>query len=380
MKIKRVLIICTTDSMIWNFLVPHIKQMELQGLSIECACSRTGFYYDELIEKHNLCLHEIKFARSPFKMQNLKAYYDLKDLIKKGNFDMIHCHEPVGGALGRLAGKRNRKYVLYIAHGFHFFEGASLKHWILYFSFEYILSLFTDCIVTVCREDYSRAKKFFAKSCYYITGIGVEFQNYDIKNKVEVRKEVRKELDVSQEDILLITVGELSARKNQCVILRAMHKMKNPNIKLIICGEGEKQKELEKLVKKYGLEKQVKFLGFRKDIPRILYAGDIFVFPSLWEGLGLAGIEAMYCKLPVIGSARQGILDYVIDNKTGLLFEPTDEVQLAEKIKYLAENEELRKKMGNVGHKFVMKYSLSNSLLELERIYIRENILIDKEH
>lgn len=371
----KALIVCTTDSMIWNFLVPHIKWLKQRGFTVECACSRTGFYYDELIEKEQLVLHEVPFARSPFKLTNIEAFNELSNVIKEGKFDFIYCHEPVGGALARLAGKKNKKYVMYIAHGFHFFTGAPLKHWILYYTFEYILAFFTNSIITICNEDYKHSLSLKTKSHYLIPGIGVNLSKFDLDSFEDIRKKYRERLNISDDECVFVCVGELSKRKNHRVAINALHILNNQKAKLVICGEGEKKDELQGLVKKLALEKQVLFLGFRKDIPQILSACDCCVFPSLWEGLGLAGIEAMYMGLPVLGSNRQGIKDYVVDNTTGFLFEPSESQKLAVLMGKIVSSEKLRITLGENGKKMAKKYSLENSVNSLETIYKLEGII-----
>lgn len=372
---KRVLIVCTTDSMIWNFLIPHIRDLESKDVVVECACSRTGFYFDELANDYHLCLHEIEFERNPFKSKNIGAYRKLSKLIREKEYDIIYGHEPVGGAMARLAGKRRHKQVIYISHGFHFFEKAPIKHWILYYVFEYILSFFTDAIITICKEDYQHACKLHAKHCYYIPGIGVNFSKYDLINRKEARNKHRLALGITNDDIVLISVGELSIRKNHQVIIKSMAKLNNPRIKLIICGDGEQYHNLVELTKELGLESQVYFLGFRRDIPEVLCAADVFVFPSLWEGLGLAGIEALYSRLPVIGSNRQGIKDYVIPQKTGMLFEPCDVNELTKSIEQLVQDDELRERMATNGINKALEFSLQNSIKALNSIYISESVI-----
>lgn len=369
---KRVLIVCTTDSMIWNFLVPHIKELERKGCEVECACSRTGFYFDELETIHDIKLHEINFARNPFKPQNVSAYHRLSNLIKERNYDIVYGHEPVGGAMARLAGKRNGKKVIYASHGFHFFKCAPLKHWVLYYSFEYALSFFTDAIITICEEDFNNAKKLHAKRVYKIPGIGVNFAKFSVPDHNVVRESIRKTINLSDNDIALISVGELSVRKNHQVIFDAMSRMNNDRIHLILVGEGPLDGFLKEKAKELQLQDNIHFMGFRKDVANILCAADIFIFPSLWEGLGLAGIEAMYSGLPIIGSNRQGIKDYVINGKTGYLFEPTNEEQLSNLIELMISNTQKTEQMALCGKKYVEKYAIDNSIQELNKIYEAE--------
>ena len=173
---KKVLVLCTTDSMIWNFLIPHIREMEKMGLNVECACARTGFYFDELKEQYGLTVHEIPFTRSPISVRNIRGFRSLCGLIRTRQFDRIFCHEPVGGMMGRLAGKVCGRKVVYMAHGFHFFTGAPARHWAFYYTAEYILSFFTEALITINREDYKRACKMHARRNYYVHGIGVQPQ------------------------------------------------------------------------------------------------------------------------------------------------------------------------------------------------------------
>lgn len=371
MNIKKILIVCTTDSMIWNFLVPHIDELKKKGFSVECASSVTGYYYEELINQFEIKMHQVDFERSPFSTINISAYRKLRKIINAGRFDFIFCHEPVGGMMGRLAGKSCGKKVIYMAHGFHFFKGASLKHWLLYFTAEYILSFLTDACITINKEDYLASKKMHAKKKYYIHGIGIQPK---INESLISPERLKEELGLEDSDVVLMTVGELSERKNHRVILEAMHLLNQSNIKLVICGEGALRGELIATCERYDLLKSVVFTGFIKNVGDYLNICDIFIYPSLWEGLGIAGLEAMAKELSIIGSNRRGIRDYVIHGRTGLLFEPHDAQTLAEEIQTLLDNPPLKRKLIKNSHKILSKFGLKNVKEELELIYQKEFI------
>ena len=376
METKSILVVCTTDSMIWNFLVPHIKHLEELGHKVECACSKTGFYFNELVEKHGLVLYEIPFKRSPFKLSNFKCYRQLKRLIKEKDYDWIYCHEPVGGALGRLAGKKCKKKTVYIAHGFHFFKGAPLKHWLLYRTFEWFLAFHTDVLMTINQEDYNHSLKFHAKSKYLIPGIGVDFSKYEQSFEKQKIESFRKELGISKNDIVIACVGELSKRKNHKAVIEALKQLNNDKIHLLLCGEGELEDYLKKLTKRLNLFNNVHFLGFRRDVNFVLQCSDLFVFPSLWEGLGLAGLEAMHSRLIAIGSDRQGIRDYIIDGETGLLFDPTNYKQLADCIQRSIDMAQESKRIFiESGLNMIKKYSMNNSISSIDEILEREGLI-----
>lgn len=151
------------------------------------------------------------------------------------------------------------------------------------------------------------------------------------------------------------------------------------NIFFVLVGEGQLENYLEEKARDLSLSDRVHFLGFRRDVPSILCAADIFVFPSLWEGLGLAGIEAMYSGLPIIGSNRQGIKDYIINNKTGFLFEPTNAEQLCDSINMMLNDEKNTKKMALEGKKLIEMFSIDNSIKALNEIYEAEGLFERKD-
>ena len=369
---KRLLVVCTTDSMIWNFLRPHIDYLQSNGYHVDCACSRTGFYFDEL-QAQGYSLIEVPFERNPFKKKNIHAYKKLSSIIDDGDYFFIQGHEPVGGALARIAGKVNKKYVMYFCHGFHFFSKAPIRHWLLYFFFEWFLSFFTDSIITICKEDYSHLRLLHAKRNYIIPGIGVDFGRFIRNEKNE--ECLKKTLGLSNDCFTILSVGELSKRKNHTIILDALSKIDNSSIHLLLCGDGELKAYLMEKASCLHIEKQVHFIGFQRNISNYYYISDLFIFPSLWEGLGLAGIEAMYCGLPVIGSDRQGIKDYVINGKTGFRFDPKDSNALARHILYFYHNRSIKEEMRESLKNYSLFYSIDNSIKELEKIYHKESLL-----
>ena len=151
---KKIMVIATTDNMIWQFLIPHIKHMQGLGNTIECVCAKTGFYFDEWKEKHGFTMHEIDFARNPFTLKNIKGYKQLCKLQEERKFDVVYCQQPVGGLMGRLFGKKFKLSVIYTAHGFHFFKGCSIVNKLIYKPVEKYLAKYTDVLITINDEDY----------------------------------------------------------------------------------------------------------------------------------------------------------------------------------------------------------------------------------
>ncbi len=330
---------------------------------------RTETYIKEL-KKEGIVLHNIKFARSPLSNANIPAYRQLKDIIERENFDLIHCHTPAVGVFTRLAARKERKQgtkVMYTCHGFHFHNSSSKVNWLIYYPVEKFLSRHCDYIVTINKEDYKRAQTFHCKNVRYIPGVGVDISQIRTMNVDRVTK--RKEIGIPDDAILIISAGELIERKNHEVIIKALGKLNNPNIYYAIAGKGPLKEYLENLANQLGVGDRLKLLGFRTDIKELYHIADISAFPSLIEGLGLAGIEAMAAGVPLVSSNVHGIPDYVIDGKTGYALNPNDADGFAETIDMLASSKELRKSMRNDCLKAVEPFELNNALNVMWNIY-----------
>lgn len=359
---RRILILCTTDSMIWNFLIPHIIKMKEQDIVVECACSKTGIYYDELIKKYKLKVFELPFHRSPYSLDNVKAYRKLVNLIEKRKYDTIFCHEPVGGAIGRLAGKKCHTKVIYMAHGFHFYKGAPIKNWIIYYSVEYFLARYTDLLITINAEDYKMAQTFKAKKIALLNGIGVDLNKF---NKFKSNY-LREKYGLKENDIVLLSVGELIKRKNHRVIIEALAKMKKNNIHYFIAGTGELELYLQDMIKKKSLEKNIHLLGFCRNISELCNSCDIFIFPSIQEGLSMALMEAMACGKPVIASKIRGNTDLITDNIGGVLVEPFDVEGYIKALTYLISNRKQWEKIGKHNTNKIKNYSIDKVSEQLQ--------------
>lgn len=364
---KRILV-TSTDLMMVQFLVPHVINLSENGYEVEIACSDVGGRMDEVRQKLNGCVkavHVVRLVRSPASPANLKGYRDIKKVIDAGRYDIIWTNEPVMGVATRLAARKVRKNgtkVLYMVHGFHFYQGAPKLNWMIYYPVEMFASRFCDTIVTINQEDYQRAQKMHAPSVKYIHGIGV---NTDRLQKRENQSNIRQELGLTNDEFLVLSVGELLPRKNQQVIIRALGLLKDSKIQYLLCGKGRQLDELKKLAEENGVSSQVHFLGYRTDVLNIYGQVDLFAFPSCREGLGLAGLEAMYCGLPLVSSNTSGPRDYMIDGKTGFMYDPDDAAGFADGIRTLKGNAALRQSCGIYNQSAVTPFCIENSQQEV---------------
>ena len=225
---KKVLFVATVvKTHIMEFHIPYLKMFK--EMDWETAVAARNDYENpaDCVIPYCDTYYNIPFARNPLKPGNLKAYTDLKKVIDEGGYDIIHCHTPVGAMLTRLAAKQARKNgtkVFYTAHGFHFYKGAPVINWLLYYPVEKWLSRYTDVLITINKEDYERAKTFKAGRVCYVPGVGIDLKKFNVGYVDKEQK--RKEIGVASDDFVLLSVGELIPRKNHEVVIRAMSVLK----------------------------------------------------------------------------------------------------------------------------------------------------------
>lgn len=366
LKDKKIMMLATTDNMIWQFLLPHIRDLQEMGNTVECVCAKTGFWFDELQEKYGLICHEIPFQRNPFNFKTLKHYKMLKKLQKEQKYDVVYCQQAVGGVLGRLIAKKFKIPCIYTAHGFSFAKGNSKIKNIIFKTIEKKLSKYTTALITMNDADYNAALKFKAKKVFKISGIGFDKNKY--KDETLSKTEARKLIDVKDEFVIL-TVAEFIKRKNYDTMLKTIAELKDLNIKFEVCGTGRDKELIEKQIKDLGIEDKVNLLGYRKDINNMMKSVDIFFLPSHQEGLTLSIIESMNFGLPVVTSNVRGNQDLVDDGISGVVCEQNDYQAFAFKIRDLIANKELLQSMSKASKEKAKQYDLSNVQKELKEIY-----------
>lgn len=326
----------------------------------QLTCDLNIKFYDEHIYRNVMAFKD-----------NYIAFKNLVTLLNTGDFEVIHCNTPIGGVIGRLCGKIAKvPKVIYTAHGFHFHKKASLVNRTLFKWAEMFMAHYTDAIITINNEDFEAAKKFKLRNCgkiYYVPGVGIE--TAAINKAKEKRRELLEEIGGDNNSVLIISVGDLNKNKNCKVIIKALKILNNSNIHYILCGTGEKRKDLVSLVKKGNLEANVHFLGYRQDVPQLLKSCDIFAISSYREGLSRSMMEAMATGLPCIASATRGNVDLVENGKGGFLCDPDDVVGFAKAISDISSSKEIRKNMGEINLQKIKKYDVENVYAIIKEIY-----------
>ena len=312
---KKVLFLSNTDRHIKLCHIPYLKIFKENSYIVHVA-SNTSEKIKYSDKKINL-----NIKRNPFSIENIKALFKLKKIVKKEEYDIISCHTPVGGFLGRMCtvGLKNKPKVIYTAHGFHFYKKAKIINWLVYYPIEKILSRFTTCIITMNSEDYELAKKKFHCDVYKINGIGINERRLDIVYNKDLLK---KKLDIDNYYIVSY-IAEISKRKNQLNLIRELNKidLEKEKIKVLLVGDSIINNFQEKIN-----NKNIIYIDFKEKVGDYINISDLIVSSSLQEGLPLCILEAMYFNKPIIALNIRGNRDLIINGKNGYLVNSLNEL------------------------------------------------------
>lgn len=376
MQKKKVLFVATVvKTHMMQFHIPYLKM--LQEMGWETAVASRNDYENPEDCQIPYCDHyfDIPFERMPWKPKNVQAYKMLKAIIDEGNYDLVHCHTPVGAMIARLAAMSARKQgtkVIYTAHGFHFFKGAPLLNWLLFYPAEWLLAPITDVLITINKEDYALAKKqLHPKRNEYVPGVGIHTGKF--QTSPEQRAAKRQELGFEGSDFLILTVAEMTANKNHIAVLKALALLKDTEefekIHYLICGRGEMWQSLAQNAKDMGISDHVHFLGYRTDAPELYGCSDLFAFMTYREGLPVALMEAMCSGMSIVCTRVRGNTDLIEDGVNGQ-FVANDPKQLADAILRQYRDPELRAAHGRAAAETAKKYDEKQILQQVKDIYL----------
>lgn len=370
---KKALIVTRVSGFLPQFEMNNVKILQEMGYEIHYAANFDVIVYGKdnkrLMDTEIKC-HHIPFGRSPFSRDVLHCYQMLKQLMIQQEFDLIHCHMPMTGVLTRQAAEKVRRMtgrkvpVLYTAHGFHFYKGAPFGRWSYYF-IEKHYARYTDCLVLINEEDYERGSKFKVRGkVEYVPGIGMKPLPAPVENF-----DLRGEYNIPSDSKVVVSVGELTTRKNHQIMIKAMDRFRRLPLVYVICGFGPLDSELHQMVQEMHLQKKVVFAGYCDSVADVLRQADFFAFPSVQEGLPVAVMEAMQAGLPVIGLKIRGNCDLIEDRKGGFLLDEDLAEEYVSAMQYLLEHPEEAVRMGEWNKERVKSFSIEKVEKKMRNIY-----------
>lgn len=366
---KKALLVTRVGGFIQQFALEHVKILQEMGYEVHYASNFDQAVYGKdhspTYDSGIIC-HHIPFVRSPFSLETWHCYKQLKTLMEKEKFDLIHCHMPITGILTRMAAHSvcPKVPLLYTAHGFHFCKGAPLGNWLYYWP-ERHFARYTDCLILINNEDYERAKRFSVRgSVEYIPGIGLK-----PAPEPDPSFNLREHFHIPEHHKVLVSVGELNENKNHITAIKAMDRFRRDDVTYLICGTGPLSENLQQTIREMHLENQVILAGFCNNIADILRQSDIFLLPSLREGLPVSMMEAMQAGLPVLAGDIRGNRDLIEDGKGGFLFQDNLPVNYVHALKHLLQHTDVREEMGEWNKQRIKNFNDNIVKSKMREIY-----------
>jgi len=310
----------------------------------------------------------------------VREIYPLKDfvtlmkliaIIKKYRYDIVHVHGSKAGTIGRLAAAIARvPVILYTVHGWGLKAGTIVTR-VLFRCIERVVSHFTTRILFQTHSDINEARVYEIgrEEQYVFIGNGIDlerFINYRRKHSLAVRRE----LGLAGQKVVG-TVGRVSGQKNPVgfVDIAQYVLKKRDDVVFIFVGGGELLHEMRALVKQMNCDDRILFIGPRDDVAEILALFDVFILPSLWEGMPRSVIEAMALSKPVVVNRIGGIDELIQDGEHGLIVSEDDPQIFVEKICFLLENPNIRQKMGGHGYVRSRDFDFGNVIKKTATLY-----------
>ena len=350
--------------------IPYIKWLSEQGHEVHAAAG--GNEKIPFVSRQ----FNLSIRRTPFSLKNITAYFELKNLLNANNYNLVYCHTPMGGVLARIASRKFRKKgflkVLYVAHGFYFYQSAPWFYWVFFFTSEWFLARWTDALITINQEDYENAIKFRfpCKKIYRINGIGMDSDRFKPVTHLQ-KNRLRNEYGFEYNEFILIYAAEFISRKNHRFIINAIPELLKqiPELKVIFAGTGKLFHKEKEYTNRQGLTEKICFMGFRSDIQLLMAMADVGISSSRMEGLPMNVAEEMFCGLPVIATNIRGHSDLITNKNNGMLYPDSDQNTFIECVTDLYHSKKLRKQLSKNAQESVQKFSIHSTLIQVSDIF-----------
>ncbi|MCP4265480.1 MAG: glycosyltransferase [Candidatus Brocadiaceae bacterium] len=339
-----------------NEIIRNLRSESVITIKVPLHKKITSVYRDEI-------------KANPFHLL-IYAFYlsvgilEMVRLLKSYRIDILHPHDNLSKIIGGIAAKIGG--VKTITHCNDLLTNGVIEKGLIWYQL-----LFMDRIIAVSesvKNLFEMRKLGHGKVCTIYNGI--DLGRFD----TTIDSSLSEMVSMKDENIVIGIIAVFDACKGHLYLFQAIEKLVSDGIKNIVClviGDGRINKELKRLVSEKKLERYIKFLGYRKDIPILLKSIDIVVAPSIQESFGMAPLEAMAMNVPVVATRVGGLAELVEDGKTGILVSPGDVNSLSEAIKYLIESPSTRKKMGKAGRKRVEeRFRIENNVRKTEALYL----------
>ncbi|NIM91038.1 MAG: glycosyltransferase [Candidatus Aminicenantes bacterium] len=337
------------------------------------TCSRGGGSLVEEIEKNDLQHFPVPFS----KRIGSKIVREIRAILSDNRIDILHTHGGIAGFYGRWAARKCRTpVVVHTLHGIHYlhYRNFLLKHSFIFL--ERYFSRFTQAVIFVSEADKEKSMKFklAPEEKMHIIKNGVDLSAFQEEERLNSTPEMRKEVKLESFQPLVGTVARLHRQKGIPYLLKAAKTISQvfPRIKILIVGGGPLEQKLERMARRWGVKEYVWFMGERKDAQDLTSLFEVFVLPSLWEGLPYVLMEASVLGKPIVATDVDGNREIIEDGKTGILVPARDPEKLAEAIIRLLRDKGLASKLAERAKEAVpLKFKLSRMVEETQDLYLK---------
>jgi len=356
----------------------HYQLSLVSGLSLESEMK-----YEEIKAKEKdiqiLESEGIEFIQCPFLLRrinvikDLRAFFDIWRIIKKYNPLIVHTHSSKAGLMGRLAAKlAGTPIIVHTPHGHVFFGYFGPFKTKLFIIFEKLASRITDKIVALTNREKKDhiLFKIAEEDKFSVIYSGIEL-NILKESSSEEKQNLKKELGIPENSLIVGTAGRLVPVKGPEFLVKASKYIisKYPDTYFMFTGDGPLEQDLKRKALEMGISDNIIFLGWRDDLAKIISIYDIFVLPSLNEGMGRVLVEAMALGKSIVASNVGGIPDLVIHGKNGFLVPPKNPKELAKYIQVLLEDKDKREKMGLAGKEMAYNFTSERMVEKIANLY-----------
>jgi glycosyltransferase involved in cell wall biosynthesis len=323
-----------------------------------------NFFVDlKRIRKRGIACHEIDIIRRIGIKEDIRSFLKLYKIIKRNDYDIVHCHSSKAGFLGRVAAKvANHKIkTIYTPNSL----AVNVKK--RYLLFEKIAGLFTDIIIAV-----SESERREIISSKIVAPVKVVTINSGVSIKGQEKGKLRTLLGIDKTKSIVLCVGRLTRQKNPLIFVEVANQVlaKRKDVIFVWIGDGELRGIIERRIDECNLSEQVHLLGWRMDVDELMSDADIFLLTSIYESFGYVTCEAMACGLPVVATNITGTNSIVVNGETGYLENVGDYEGLSHKITILLDAQQKRCSMGEKGRQRIKQYfSIEGMIKQTEEVY-----------
>lgn len=350
-----------------------MRRLNKEEYNIFLFTAYTGLLMDEALAISGITVKRSKFLERPINpLKDLLALFEIYSFIREKQIDVVHTHSSKAGIVGRLAARMARvRIIIHTVHGWSFNDYQPFWTRLMYICLERWTGGFSDRLIVVSRYDQEKglSNNIANENKYSLIRYGIDYAEFSAEQDAG---KARQELGIGADDLVVGMIACFKPQKSpgDFVRLAGLINQSLPGVRFVLVGDGALRGNIEKLISKYNLRRNMFLLGWRDDIQEILSIVDVFVLTSLWEGLPISVLEAIASGKPVVATDTGGIKEVVFENKTGFLVSPGDVKTMAEKVKILLNNKDLRFKIGNNARgRLGESYRLDSMVKNTEELY-----------